>query len=396
MNDLSPIRREAYRVGNFDHGSNVSEVSMQWFRRSPDQRFTSLDDLASSVLRRSGSALEDVVDVKALDFVAPYPKEIADTHRLSLVINGKTKANPNHWSFSQLAALAKAPGAYLRTLPTQIVADALHHGMRAIRENPLVKTYVDTDGTLMAATGPEYGRVLDIDVVRAIQQVAGNGTGDTRWKVPGTLDWSTMRYDPETPITKDTTTLYASDRDLFVFLVDDRNPIEVGKLPNGEPDLMFRGFYVMNSEVGARPLVLAAFYLRGVCMNRNLWGVENFTEISIRHNRLAPSRFVELARPALESFANGSDMKLIDAVNKAKAAKLASDQDEALAFLQSRDFSRKRALEILEIGEREEERPVRTAWDFAQAITAAARSIPNSDDRFTVERVAGRILDAVA
>ena len=42
-------------------------------------------------------------------------------------------------------------------------------------------------------------------------------------------------YDPEVPVTKDTTTLFASDRDIFVFLVDDRNPIEVGKLPNGEP-----------------------------------------------------------------------------------------------------------------------------------------------------------------
>ena len=25
-------------------------------------------------------------------------------------------------------------------------------------------------------------------------------------------------------------------RDVFIFLVDDLNPIEIGKLPNGEPD----------------------------------------------------------------------------------------------------------------------------------------------------------------
>ena len=40
----------------------------------------------------------------------------------------------------------------------------------------------------------------------------------------------------------DTTTLYASDRDVFLFLVDDTHPIEAGRLPNGEPDLYFRGF----------------------------------------------------------------------------------------------------------------------------------------------------------
>ncbi len=55
-------------------------------------------------------------------------------------------------------------------------------------------------------------------------KIAGNGTGDTRWKVPGVLDWSTGVYNPDVDISRDTTTLYASDRDVFLFLVDDHNP----------------------------------------------------------------------------------------------------------------------------------------------------------------------------
>ena len=116
-------------------------------------------------------------------------------------------------------------------------------------------------------------------------------------------------YDPEIPVTKDTTTLFASDRDVFVFLVDDRNPIEVGKLANGEPDLMFRGFYAWNSETGSKTAGIAAMYLRGVCMNRCLWGVENFHEIKIRHTKFAPDRFAQEAYPALQSFATGSTTK---------------------------------------------------------------------------------------
>ena len=81
-----------------------------------------------------------------------------------------------------------------------------------------------------------------------MQRIAGNGTGDTRWKVPGVLDWSTWRYNPRVDVTKDTTTLYASDRDVFLFLVDDLNPIEAGRLPDGAPDLYFRGFYCWNSR----------------------------------------------------------------------------------------------------------------------------------------------------
>ncbi len=52
-------------------------------------------------------------------------------------------------------------------------------------------------------------------------KIAGVGTGDTRWKVPGVLDWSSMTYNPLIDITEETTTLYASDRDVFLFLVDD-------------------------------------------------------------------------------------------------------------------------------------------------------------------------------
>jgi len=122
--------------------------------------------------------------------------------------------------------------------------------------------------------------------------------------VPGVLDWSTGVYNPLVDITQDTTTLYASDRDVFLFLVDDLNPIEAGRLPDGSPDLYFRGFYCWNSEVGAKTLGIASFYLRAVCQNRNLWGVEDFEEITIRHSKYAASRFAHEAAPALTTTPN--------------------------------------------------------------------------------------------
>lgn len=60
---------------------------------------------------------------------------------------------------------------------------------------------------------------------------------------------------------------YVSDRDVFLFFVDDTNPIEAGRLPNGEPNLYFRGFYCWNIEVGSKTLGIAALYQRAVCMN---------------------------------------------------------------------------------------------------------------------------------
>lgn len=385
----------AYQVGNFTKGATRADVQKQWLARPADQKFLDLTSLRQAVDARRERAIESRIDVRKVEFLAPDPKVLEDTHRLTLGLPTGEEVAPTHWSFGQLAALAKAPAAYLRTLPSQIAADAMQYGMRYNRTSDEAKLY-SMDGSLMAATGPEYGRIFDAEVVEAVQQVAGNGTGDERWKVPGVLDWRTMTYDPNHPITPDTTTLFASDRDVFMFLVDDRNPIEVGKLPSGDPDLMFRGFYITNSEVGRSALKLAAFYLRAVCCNRLLWGVEGFEELTMRHSKLAPARFVEQARPALSSFANGSVKKLVEGVEKAKAAQIAKDNDDLLDFLGGRGFSRKRATEIMEAVEREEQRPARTVWDVTQGITAVARSIPYADERTDMEREAQKLLDKVA
>jgi hypothetical protein len=395
LNTTTTNQTAPYSVGNFSKGENRQEVSRQWASRRPDHRYTSISALRTAVAARKDAATESVVNSRKIEFLAPIPTTADDTNVLTVGLPGGVEVGATHWAFNQAAQLAKAPAGYLRTLPSQIVSDALTHGMRYNRSGEEVKSYVIGD-ELCALTGRDYGRIWDDEVAEAVQIIAGDGTGDMRWKIPGVLNWSTMTYDPEAPVTIDSTTLYASDRDVFMFLVDDRNPIEVGKLPDGNPDLMFRGFYVSNSEVGAGSLRLAAFYLRAVCMNRNLWGVENFSELTMRHSKYAPSRFISEARPALESFANGSERKLIEGVRAAKAAKVAEDQDEAIAFLQAREFSRKKALEILQQGELEEGRPVRTVWDMAQALTANARDLPNNDDRVKIENVARKILDKVA
>ena len=207
----------------------------------------------------------------------------------------------------------------MRQLPAPLAGINLQHGLLAHR-GELVKTLEADDGRieLRAVTGPDYGRIWDHELVEAVMRIAGDGTGDTRWKVPGLLDWSSMTHNPFVEVTKDTTTLYASDRDVFLFLVDDAHPIEAGRLPNGDPDLYFRGFYCWNSEVGSKTLGIASFYLRAVCMNRNIWGAEGFEEISIRHSKFAGHRFAHQATPALERFAHSSSAPFVAGIRAAR------------------------------------------------------------------------------
>jgi len=267
---------------------------------------------------------------------------------------------PTHWSFGQLCGLVGAPSSYLRQLPAPLAGINLQHGLLSHRAE-LLKTLETDDARveLRAVTGPDYGRIWDHELVAAVIDIAGNGTGDTMWKVPGVLDWATMTHNPFVDITKDTTTLYASDRDVFLFLVDDTHPIEAGRLADGSPDLYFRGFYCWNSEVGSKTLGIASFYLRAVCMNRNLWGVENFEEITIRHSKFAAQRFAHEAAPALTSFANSSPAPFISGIKAARERIVARSDEDRESFLRKRGFSK--------IGDREDHR------DCVERRTSQAR-----------------------
>jgi len=382
-----------YKV-DVSRGERVGRVSSEWFNRPADERYLSLADLMASVKGRAERSRTRTVESAAVRVEASRD----DAERLELILPGSSDpVAPTHWSFGQLASLVGAPAAYLRDLPATLAGVNLQYGLATQRAEQ-IKT-LETEGgrvELRAVTGPDYGRICDHELVAAVQRIAGNGTGDTRWKVPGVLDWSTGVYNPHVDVSRDTTTLYASDRDVFLFLVDDLNPIEAGRLADGSPDLYFRGFYCWNSEVGAKTLGIASFYLRAVCQNRNLWGVEDFQEISIRHSKFAASRFAQEAAPALTRFANSSPISFVNGVKAARAQIVASSDEDRNEFLRKRGFSKSETAKIIESVLAEEGHPPASVFDFVQGITAVARTKPHQDARLDLETRAKKLLDRAA
>ena len=382
--------RNGYKV-DVSRGQRIGRVSSEWFNRPADERFLSLTDLNKAVRRRSERSKTRIVESEAIRVEASRD----NPERLMLMLPGAPEpVAPTHWSFGQLASLVGAPATYLRQLPAPLAGINLQYGLSTHRAEQ-VKTLEIENGRLelRAVTGPDYGRIFDHELIDAVQKIAGNGTGDTRWKVPGVLDWSTHIYNPNVDISKDTTTLYASDRDIFVFLVDDLNPIEAGRLPNGDPDLYFRGFYAWNSEVGSKTLGIASFYLRAVCQNRNLWGVEDFQEITIRHSKYAASRFALEAEPALIQFAESSPMPFINGIKAARDRVVARDDDDRTAFLRKRGFSKGETTKIIDTVLMEEGHPPASVFDFVQGITRVARDKQHQDDRLDLEGKAKKLLD---
>lgn len=374
--------------------TTLMQCSQQWMSRPDDERFTSLLDLQARVRAEREASTQTVLSTRKLR-VIPHPMN----ERRGITIEGQDGyIDPTHWSFGQLASLAGAPAGYLRKLPAPIVADAMNYGLRFNRDAEdvgILKTNsilpvgdgsenIMDHTSLRAATGPGYGRVWNSDIVDALVNKFGDGrTGNFR--VPG-------EFGKDVPITKDNTTIYGSDRDIFVFLADEHNRIEMKDRRNGQPGSLARGFFVWNSEVGSQTIGAAFFLFDYVCMNRIVWGVKEFKEIRLRHTKSAPDRWLEEVTPVLKEYSNASAAPIEETIKIAQAKKLDDDLD---AFLSNR-FSKAETSAIKAAHESEEGRPMETLWDVTTGVTAYAKSIRNQDDRVAMERRGGAILDLAA
>lgn len=380
----------AFKV-DVSRGQRIGRVSSEWFSRPADERYLSLSALYDAVRARADHSHARTVESRALRIEAGRD----DPEALFIAVPGANAfLVPTHWSFGQLCGLVGAPAAYLREIPAALAGINLQYGLTHHRAEQ-VKTLEARNGRLelRAVTGPDYGRIYDHELVAAVRKIAGNGTGDTRWKVPGTLDWSTMTYNPLVDVSTESTTLYASDRDVFLFLVDDTHPIEAGRLADSSPDLYFRGFYCWNSEVGSKTLGIASFYLRAVCQNRNLWGVEGFEEISIRHSKYAANRFAHEAAPALERFANSSPSRFLSGVKAARDCVVARTDEDRHTFLRAQGFGKAETARIIETVLKEEGHPPESIFDFVQGITAIARGRGQQDERLELEQRAKKLFE---
>lgn len=356
--------------------TELMQASNQWATRPDDERFTSLVAMLAhfeDVKKRSRSL---VMPTNALTVIAP------DNDRIQIAgPNGRGCEFTNH-SFGQLCTLVGAPAEYMRKLPTALVRDNLNHGLQVARSEKDLGILLTANGNVQARafTGPNYGRIWNSDILGHMVQRFGDGvTGD--WKVPGEFGVALRE------VTKENTTLFAGDRDMFVFLADEEHRIEVPNRRDGKTGSLARGFFVWNSEVGSKTFGIGTFLFDYVCCNRIVWGATGYKEMTIRHTSGAPERFVEEVAPQLIEYQNASS-----GVERLRITNAMEDAlPDPLEFMGKR-FGPRVATQMIELHKQEEDRPVVSRWDAVTAATAYARSIPFQDARLTIEMKAGEIL----
>ena len=348
-----------------------SRASHEWATRPNDQRFLSMADLYEHVKKRQDNSKVQITDSHIM--------KAYGTDEGQLVLN--TEIGPKfftNWSFGQAASLAGGPAGYLKKLSAPLAAACINEGLvKTERDKSML--LANGNDTLRAITSETYGRIWDRQVVEAIQNV----TEGTTWKIPAA---SYATTDP-----KRATTLYASDRDVFVFLVDADHPIE---MPNSDKPI-YRGFYAWNSEVGAATFGIACFLYETVCDNRNIWGVSNRTELRIKHSSGAPERFLAEGHKALVEYSQESTAPIVERIKRAQNIRIGEDENEVQAFLKKNGLTLSQAQNAIE-ATKQEGADILSAWEITRGITASARSIGHTDQRIGVERVAGKILDLVA
>lgn len=354
------------------------QASHQWATRPDDERFTSLTDMYAHTQGIRQRSAARVISSRQLQ-AAPVD---GDARALVAIGPGGNAVNFTNWSFGQVAQLAGAPAAYMRDLPGELAADCLNYGLQSRDvEDVGVLLYNNGSAQLRAATGPNYGRVWNHQVIASLMERFGDGvTGD--FKVPG-------EFGKDVAITKANTTLYASDRDMFVFLADEKHRIEMPGRRDGQSGSLARGFFVWNSEVGKTSLGIGTFLFDYVCCNRIVWGAQQYAEVRINHTSKAPDRWIEQAVPAIKAYADSSAQTITHAIELARAARI----EDVDAFLVSRRFTRNKANAIKAAHMNDEGRPIETLWDAATAVTAYARGVGYQDERVELEREGGRILD---
>lgn len=348
----------------------IHRASHEWATRPNDQRFLTLDSLYAAVSHRRDHSETHNVSVGHL---AVMPTD--DGMRLAapgMNVGGAM----THWSFGQLCGHAKAPAGYLRKLPAGLAAIPLQWSLEQQTDDAQVLVHNTDDGAQVTAlTSTTYGRIWNAPVVAAIRDKLGKG-----WKVPS------ASYASSNPLRA--TTLYASDRDVFVFLVNEEKQIKVGD------DTFFRGIMAWNSEVGSATLGFSQFLYQYVCDNRIVWGVSQHKEIRVRHTAGGPHKFVAEVVPAISAYAEASDAAEIAVLQKARTLSLGATQDDVTKWLAARGFNRTQATAIYDTAKTRGKDPT-TLWSAVDSATYLAADIKNADDRVAYERTAGALLTTV-
>lgn len=376
-------------------------ASNAWANRPDDERFDSLESLHAAVGGYRASAAEAVVPFGSL-------RTEALDGEVRLVGKANNPARLTHWSFGQLASSIGAPAEYLRSLPATLAAQNLNHGLAKTTDRTPRQVLFHKNGSLLtrALTSEKYTRIWNSDITSRLLRLPEQG-----WQVPPARPARDGQRGTRTATEADVLRgagfglsvkvgdeiapagLYASDHDMFAFMVNNDRRIS----EPGNPDGLARGFFIGNSEVGASAWYLIRFLYRHVCGNHIVWGAKQVSELRIKHVGAADDKAFAEIKGQLVKYADESASDDEARIRTAANFVLGATKDEVLDRLlgvRNLGVGKRLLADAYDACVQEEPSTVNptSAWGMAQGLTRLSQATPFADERVAADRAAGKVL----
>lgn len=353
----------------------LTTAMKQWATRPADQRFQTLEEVYAKVLA-SKQASEEVADVAISEMRA-----LADGDNVMLVGKKNIPAMLTNWSFGQLCQMAEAPAGFLRELSPTLASNVINARMAEKYNGTDKKANVlfEKNGQfgVRGLTSEKYTRIWNADIVERLMRLQ---QANPIWQpAPKAFDGSRG--------------LYASEQDMFLFLVDnDRRIFETA--PGGG---LSRGFFVENSEVGAGGFKITVFFYEGICGNHRVLGAQGIREFNYKHIGKADERAFTALGGMLTEYAESSAHQIEAQIGGSKMKEIAATKEEvvdAVYAMKVPGVTKELCEKSYDLAEQRVDwygNP-RSFWGFTGGMTEIARDFPNAGERTKIDRAAGKIL----
>jgi len=340
--------------------ANLTRASQELFRRSPDERYGSLQEL-QDFCREQQRQSTDRWHLPA--YLAVYGQE-----NLLCNVGNDGAFLMNDWSFTQLCRMALVGKDTVNRLTPSTASLVFQETLPRSGTKPL--QILTAGDRIRSIHGTQYTRLWNADLVQCLREFA-------------------VDFQPPQKGFNGATGLYAGEQDMFAFLIDPNGWTEI----NGEA--FAPGFFVWNSEVGRRALGIQTFWFQAVCQNHIVWDATEVVEWSRKHTAKVGDGLHEIRR-IVDGLVQKRDARkdgFAAVIRKAMAEKLGTDAEEVLAVLTRKGITRSLAKKSLDHAVKQ---GIFTIWSVVDALTRLSQDSQNAGDRTEADQNASRLLRLAA
>ncbi len=321
---------------------NLSQASRELFRRTPDERYASLDDLWHHCQNQKDHSTDR--------WHAPAEiRTLSSSGRLDLMLGGDGEGyRMNDWSFSQFCKLAGVSKDTVNKLSpdtaTRVLAETFPQGGKPMQVLTL-------DRTVRSIHGASYTRLHNLDLLAIVKEFATD-------------------FQPPQAGMNGATGLYSGEHDMFVFLIDPMGWAEI------EGEAFAPGFFLWNSEVGRRSVGVQTFWFQAVCQNHIVWDAVEVIDFSRKHTANVSDSLSEIRRIVARLVETRDQRRdgFSRVMKNAFQTRLGDNAEDVAKVLFKRGIPRDLAKQALAMAERQGRFTIFRSWTHSPALLDRCRT----------------------